>query len=100
MASITEELEIAGQAQEALNALSSATVDETINTLTNAKDAATTAITPTPLNEQALNDSRSEVAAKFNDLIQLLQHGSFAPHKIESARRAVEDWIKELKALE
>lgn len=100
MAPITEELEIAEQAQEALNALSSATVDETIDTLTNAKAAATAAMTPTPLNEQALNDSRCEVVARFNDLIQLLQHGSFAPHKIESARRAVEDWIKELKASE
>jgi hypothetical protein len=100
MALITEELEIAEQAQEALNALSSATVDEAISTLTNAKHFATTAMTTTPLNEQAVNDSRYEVVTKFNDLIQVLQHGSFAPHKIESARRAVEDWIKELKALE
>jgi hypothetical protein len=99
MAPITEELAIAEQAQEALNALSSATVDEAINALSKAKDIATTAMTPIPSREQALNDARYEVVTKFNDLIQVLQLGSFAPHKIESARRAVEDWITELKAL-
>ena len=52
------------------------------------------------LSETALNNSRDEVVIAFNDLIHSLQNGLSAPDKIEKAKRAAEDWVRELKALQ
>ena len=100
MATIDAELEIAQKALEALNTLSSPTVDEAIGTLRRVREEARRAMITVLSSEEGLINARHDVDIKFGDLIRALQQGSFAPDKIESARRAVEDWITELKALE
>jgi len=97
MPTIDEELNEAQQAHEALNTLP--TIDEVINALSKAKGIAQQAVTNLS-SEEALNNSRHEIVMAFNDLIRSLQKGLSAPDKVEKARRAVEDWLKELRALQ
>ena len=94
---LLQELNVAEQAHEALNTLS--TIQEVINALSRARDKAQQAVTSLS-SEEALNNSRHEVVIAFNNLIRSLQGGLSAPDKIEKARRAVEDWVKELMALQ
>jgi hypothetical protein len=99
MATIEEELGQAEQAREALGALT--TIAEAIGVLSKARDLARSVQTVAPhSSEEALNNSRHEVVVSFNDLIRSLQQGLSAPDKIERARRAVDDWMKELNAFE
>jgi hypothetical protein len=99
MATLVEELNKAEQALKALNTLT--TIDKAIKALSKAKDIAKAHQAVTSLSsEEALNNSRHEVVITFNDLIRSLQSGLSAPDKIEKARRAVEDWVRELKALQ
>jgi hypothetical protein len=94
---LLQELNVAEQAHEALNTLS--TIQEVINALSRARDKAEQAVTSLS-SEEALNNSRHEVVIASNDLIRSLQSDLSAPDKIEKARRAVEDWVRELKALQ
>jgi len=98
MATIDEELSAAEQAREVLSTLP--TTDEVISALSKAMDLAKAqqAVSSFP-SEEALNNSRYEVVSASNRLIYSLQSGLSAPDKIERARRAVEDWVKELQAL-
>jgi hypothetical protein len=99
MGTFDDELNGAEQAHEALNELT--TIDEAINALSRARDLARAQQAVTSLSsEEALNNSRHEVVIAFNNLIRSLQSDLSAPDKIEKARRAVEDWVKELKALQ
>jgi hypothetical protein len=99
MATIDEELREAEEAQEALKTLS--TIDGTIDALSKAKDfARAQQATATLSSEEVLNNSRHEVVIAFNGLIRSLQQGLSAPDRVEGARRAVEDWVRELKALQ
>jgi hypothetical protein len=96
MATIDEELREAEEAQEALKALT--TMEDVINALSKAKDLAKAQqATSTLSSEEALNNSRHEVVITFNGLIRSLQQGLSAPDKVEGARRAVVDWVRELK---
>jgi hypothetical protein len=88
------ELNEAEQALKALNA-----PDDAISDLSRARNLARAQQAVHPLSsEEALNNSRHDVVMAFNDLIQSLQSGLSAPDKIEKAKRAAEDWVKELKA--
>ena len=99
MVTLVEELNGAEQAHEALYALT--TIDDAINALSKAREIAKAQQAVTNLSsEEALNNSRYEVVIASNNLIYSLQRGLCAPDKIEKARRAVEDWVRELKALE
>ena len=93
------ELNEAEQVLEALN--TPPTVDDLISALSRARNLAKAhqAVHPLP-SEPALNNSRDDVVMAFNDLIQSLQIGLTAPDKIEKAKRAAEDWVRELKALQ
>ena len=97
MATIREELSEAELAHEALDAPT--TIDAAIGVLSKAKDIAK-AQRASLSSEKALNNSRCEVVTTFNDVIYSLQKGVSAPGKIGEAKRAVEDWVKELKALQ
>jgi hypothetical protein len=96
MATIDEELNVAKQARKALNAPT--TIDDVIEVLSKARDLAK-APGASFLSEEALNNSRHEVVFALNDLIHSLQKGISGPNKIGKAKRAAEDWVKELKAL-
>jgi hypothetical protein len=99
MNTIEDELKQAEQAREALGALT--TIAEAIDVLSKARELARSLQTVAPLSsEEALNNSRHEVVIAFNDLIRSLQQGLSAPDKIERAKRAVDDWTKELYALQ
>ena len=99
MATLVEELNGAEQAHEALYTLT--TIDDAINALSKAREIAKAQQAATSLSsEEALNNSRYEVVIASNNLICSLQSGLSAPDKIEKARRAVEDWVKELRALQ
>jgi hypothetical protein len=99
MATLVEELNGAEQAHVALYALT--TIDDAINVLSKAREIAKAQQAATSLaSEEALNNSRYEVVRASNNLIYSLQSGLSAPDKIEKARRAVEDWVKELRALQ
>jgi hypothetical protein len=82
MATKREELNEAELAHEALNAPT--TIDDAINVLSFSS-------------QKALNNSRHEVVIAFNDLIRSHQKGVSAPDKIGKAKRAVEDWVRELR---
>jgi hypothetical protein len=98
MATIREELNQAELVRRALYAPT--TIDDAIIALSKAKDVARAQQSVTSLSsEEALNNSRHEVVMTFNDLIRSLQRGVSAPDKTGEAKRAVEDWVKELKAL-
>ena len=87
------------EAEQVLKALN--TPDDAINALSKARNLARAQQAIHRLSsEMALNDSRDEVVIAFNDLIQSLQSGLSAPDKIEKAKRAAEDWVKELKTLQ
>jgi hypothetical protein len=91
-----EELSEAELAHDALNAPT--TIDDAINVLSKAKDIAKAQ--PSLSSEEALNNSRHDVVISFNDLIRSHQKGVCAPDKTGKAKRAVEDWVRELKALQ
>jgi hypothetical protein len=96
MATKREELNEAELAHEALNAPT--TIDDAINVLSKAKDIAKAQQAGTSFSSQkALNNSRHEVVIAFNDLIRSHQKGVSAPDKIGKAKRAVEDWVRELR---
>lgn len=96
---LLQELNVAEQAHEALNTLR--TIQEVINALSRARDMAKAQRAVTSVSsEEALNNSRHEVVIAFNNLIRSLQSDLSAPDKIEKARRAVEDWVRELKTLQ
>lgn len=99
MATLVEELNGAEQAHEALYTLT--TIDDAISALSKASEIAKAQQSVTSFSsEEALNNSRYEVVLASNNLIRSLQSGLSAPDKIERARRAVEDWVKELRALQ
>jgi hypothetical protein len=71
MATIDEELNVAEQAHEALNTLTTITIDEALNAFSKAKDIAKAQQAVTSLSsEVALNNSRHEVVIASNDLIR------------------------------
>ena len=99
MVTLVDELNGAEQAHVALYTLT--TIDEAINALSKAREIAKAQQSvPSLSSEEGLNNSRYEVVIASNNLICSLQSGLSAPDKIEKARRAVEDWVKELRALQ
>ena len=71
-----------------------------IQTLRKAKDAATfSGATPSLSSEETLNSVRSEVDIALSGLIcATIEKGPFTQQTIDRARRAVEDWKKNLVA--
>jgi hypothetical protein len=71
-----------------------------IQTPRKAKDAATlSGATPTFSSEETLNSVRSEVDIALSGLIcATIEKGPFTQQTIDRARRAVEDWKKNLAA--
>ena len=90
------------EAEQALKAIDTApAMHDLINALSKARNLVKAKQAVHALSsEEALNNSRDDVLMAFNDLIQSLQSGLSAPDKIEKARRAVEDWVRELTALQ
>lgn len=103
MATIDVELDEAQKALEALNALSLSTMDAAIGILRRASNAATIPMTPALSSEAAdaaaLDRARAEVANQISALIPAIEQRSVPPDKIGSARRAIQNWIRELQAL-
>ena len=92
MVHINEELKAAKAAKAAINALSMATPKSAVlATLGKAKNAAILNLS----SGGALNEARANVGIALSNLIH--DHGPPSPQSIDTAKRAIEAWIRELQ---
>ena len=92
MVSINEELEAAKAAKAAIDVLLSATPKSAaLGALNKAKYAAILNLS----SGGALNEARANVGIALSNLIH--DHGPPSPQSIDTAKRAIEAWIRELE---